>query len=558
LQRTLPTIALFLLLLAGCGGGGGGGSTGGAVNDPATPVPGETTPEVLELIDSLPSNGSSPAFVTGVSISHAGQSDATYSVDLSCNDRLVVTERRSVADLSIDTVDQIASHKITCPEGLTDNASLQVVVTARRENDATSEAALNVDVTSDEPRLSVIEEKRNPRHIVEDMFESYIEGALIGELDLPTLVENVLLILIVDLAGSEWRHLANPEVVHDVMVRKLEYSSIAPDGSVDHGLSGLVAYPVIDNNFETRQQIILLNHATGSTPSGLNEADAWYILANLLAGHGYLVIAPDNYGRGSTEAEPETYLMANRTARNAVDLVRRIVDSGDYTDVHAATTPLPISVIGYSQGGHSAIASWVEISESHSAVLKPNTVHVGGAPLHLYRTFRGVLQTVAGQCTGDGYCSLVDVDVQVPFATDRILPGLLAYTDPGLAVEELVVDGNLDPAFSSGFLAENAVYDALKSLLLLNSFPNIVNPQEVFNDSDVTLHLYHSQFDRLVPVNNTIEFYDTVQQSVNTILHENQCNADGFELIFDTVDSVGVVHTLCGLNVLDDVFDQLR
>lgn len=547
-----------MLLLTACGGGGGGESGGESGGDPVTPVPEETTPDLLRFIDSVPSNGTVPDFLDGFSLSHTGPSDADYAIDLSCDDRTVLTERRSVVDLSDNEIDQIASHKISCPGGLTGNASLQIVVTASRDSNAISEGVLDLDVTSEVPGLSVIQERLNPRHVVEELFERYIEGALIGELDLPILVENVMLMLIVDLASSEWRHLANPDVVHDVIVRQLEYSSIRPDGSADHSLSGLVAYPVIDSNFQKRQQIILLNHATGSTPSTLNEADAWYILANLFAGHGYLVIAPDNYGRGSTATQPETYLMANRTARNAVDLVRRIVDSGDYSDVHETTTPLPISIIGYSQGGHSAIASWVEINASHAEALQPRTVHAGGAPLHLYRTFRGVVQAVDGQCDGDGYCSLVDVDVQVPFATNRILPGLMAYTAPSVTVDDLIVDADLIPAFTSGFLAGDAVYNDLKALLQLNSFPNIVNPLEVFNNADVTLHLYHSQFDRLVPVANTTEFYDTVRESVNTILHENQCNADGFELIFESVDSVGVVHTLCGLNVLDAVFDQLH
>ena len=69
-------------------------------------------------------------------------------------------------------------------------------------------------------------------------------------------------------------------------------------------------------------------------------------------------------------------------------------------------------------------------------------------------------------------------------------------------------------------------------------------------------NLYHSPYDRLVPVDNTLRLVDTL--GGNAIHHDSQCDSNGFRLIFETTDKVGVVHTLCGLNTLDIVFAELR
>ncbi|MCZ6501105.1 MAG: hypothetical protein O6945_01165 [Gammaproteobacteria bacterium] len=41
-------------------------------------------------------------------------------------------------------------------------------------------------------------------------------------------------------------------------------------------------------------------------------------------------------------------------------------------------------------------------------------------------------------------------------------------------------------------------------------------------------------------------------------LHEDMCNSIRFGLLFEAIEKVGVLHTLCGLNVLDEAFGGLR
>ena len=92
----------------------------------------------------------------------------------------------------------------------------------------------------------------------------------------------------------------------------------------------------------------------------------------------------------------------------------------------------------------------------------------------------------------------------------------------------------------------------------MSSFQNIVNPEEVFNDEDVTLHLYHSTYDRLVPVDNTKEFLSTLDGNVNAMHYEDLCDTSFYEQFFNATDEVGILHTLCGLSMLNHVLNEIR
>lgn len=536
------------IVLTACGGGGG---SDGENITPAPPTP--AAPTVIELLDSNPDADTANVahYRAGFSLSHTGQSGTSYDLNITCSGGSGFTIERDSIDITSTT--QLLEHRFSCPDRLEANSSYEMTAETTVSNEDFEGLA---SFTSGEttPGLNVLAQTQTGREEVESLFDNYIVGGLIDELDLPPLLEQLLISVIVDLASSQWQNLANPEVIHGVTVQRVEYASISPDGMEAANLSGLIAFPD-DPDAVKRDQVILLNHATGSTPSDFNSSDAWHIIAHLFAGRGYLVIAPDNYGRGSTVNSPETYLLAGRTGANAVDLVQRVLEDESYNAYYFnEVSPAPIIIIGYSQGGHSAIASWLEIAHHHETSLLVDAVYAGGAPFDLYRTFRGVLQTVNNTCGGDGFCNLVDPEVLIPFASNRILPGLITYTDSGVVMSDLIDGEDLRPTFVEGFLDDNTDFDNLRALLQLNSFTNISNPAAVF--ASTVANLYHSPYDRLVPVDNTLTLANTL--GGNAIHHFDQCDSSGFRLIFETTDKVGVIHTLCGLDTLDAVFAELR
>ena len=548
LMQRIP-LTILCITLAACGGGGG-------IETQTTITPPEPAPpSPLVFLDSIPKDNSSnvAGYQTRFDLVHQGETNANYEIRSTCQ-ATTFTVLRDVMDQADQTSDQLVNHKVTCTEASTSATSHEISVNSTIANDS-FEGQISFETVSDQPNLNIIQTRENTTTDVDAMFSTYIAGALLDELDLPILAELVILTFIVDLASSAWQNLGNPDASVDVLAQRVEYSSVDPDGVANHNLSGLIAFPDADD-FTNREQIIVLTHATGSTPSLLENSDAWYILANLFAAHGYLVIAPDNFGRGNTADAPETYLLANRTGNNAIDLVLRVLQDDTYRPFYN-DEDITLDIIGYSQGGHSATASWLVLLRHHPN-LQTSAVHLGGAPFDLYKTFRGVLQTVNGNCDEDDYCSLVDPATHVPFATDRILPGMIEFTDVGISLDDVVDGEALDDAFVSGFLEGNSDYDNLRSLLQLNSFTNISNSEAVFNDPNTTLHLYHSEFDRLVPAANTEDFLKVLNGNVAAVHHNNECNSNSFRLIFEAIDKVGVIHTLCGLNMLDEVFAELR
>ena len=551
MSRTVAALILTSYLTA-CGGGGGGSTPEPPITDP------DSEPTTVVLLDSVPGPGVTnvePEQLTS-SFAHLGHSDLSLELSSDCSDFAGTTIRRDLFDLSVADFDQLLDHKIKCR--LEENTSYTITANGTRSNDAefTSELFISTGVTNPSG-LTVINEFNQPRDTVNDMFIGYIDGAFFEDLDLPSGIESLVRGLVLEIAEANWGNLVDPDSLYDVTSQQVSYLSRHPDGSPSTELTAAITFPVIASasDFVTRNRAIILTHATGSTPGDLDNTDAWYILANLFASRGYLVIAPDNYGRGGTGSSPETYLMANRTALNTLDLVNQVLEDTAYDDVYNGSD---LAIIGYSQGGHSAVGLHLLLETQGPENLSIRETYSGGAPHNLYQTVRGVMQHLDGSCDDGAYCRYVDEDTTVPFATDRIFPGFLSYTNTGLLLEDVVTGEEINPEFVTAFLANDPELDNFKAMLQLSSFTQIVSAGDNFSSSNALVHLYHSQFDRLVPFANTSELAAVLEPAVTVDFHENRCNSDGYEAIFNLTDKVGVLHTLCGLSVLDDALADFK
>ena len=213
-------------------------------------------------------------------------------------------------------------------------------------------------------------------------------------------------LLVAQIARQTWTELGAREATWGTVSEAVSYDSRSPSGAAAT-LSGLVAMPDIAGaaDYTPPGRIVVLAHATGSTPSHLSRDDGWYVLANILAGRGYLVVAPDNWGRGHASGtdEPETYLMANRVAANGLDMVRAVLDDARYDVFHDAHEGAEVAIIGYSQGAHTAVALWLAGAQVANE-FAIRDVYAGGGPHDLYRTFRGTLERLDDRCDGNPWC----------------------------------------------------------------------------------------------------------------------------------------------------------
>ena len=469
------------------------------------------------------------------------------------------TLRRSLEDLSSGQPSVLASHRLRCQ--LVPMYSYRVWADALEADGTFRQATLDFVTGPDQgpPALTVRDATTIPRDNVDDLFEIYILEAILDDLS-PSL-QLAAGVLIEQTAERTWQHLRDPDPLFDVVTESVAYVSRDPAGGRSDLLTGLVARPALDDaaSFAPRSRVLLLSHATGSTPSEMSLADAWYAIAAMFAGRGYLVIAPDNWGRGelAPDEQPETYLMANRTANNSLDLLAAVLADARYGHLHARSAgKTDVSFIGYSQGGHTAMALWLaSLGGEHP--WRVREVHSGGAPHDLYRTLRGALEHLAGRCDGNDWCRNVGTEVVLPYAAGRILPAILAYTATGLATSDILEDGALKPEFLDGFLGEEPAYDPLKITLQRNSFTNLLALDRFAND-ETAIHLYHSPHDHLVPARNTEALATLLAPDFDVRFDRSECASDVYEALRAAVDGVGFIHTLCGMEMLDDVMRDLR
>ncbi len=546
-------MAAFCLAVAAACGGGGSGSSG----DPVGPIPVNPDAEPLAVQDTLPAADATTVDpgVADLSLSHLGFSDFSFTYTGVCTQAVAVArEVEALNDLGLPV---LYDHKYQCND-LPQNQANRVLVQGQRDDGSRFESELTFS-TGVPPAsgLTVLDSVSSPRAAVEDAFAAYVAGALTTELDLPAAVQSLVAAALVEVFAS-WVNLSAPGAVYGVTSQRVSYASRDPAGNSAAELTGLVVMPDNSGAFTPRDQIIVLSHATGSTPGDLDPTNAWFLLANVLASHGYLVLAPDNWGRGGTAAQAETYLLANRTAANSLDLIRRVLADASYDGFRNTAAAPRLTVIGYSQGGHSALAVWQAAVTQAADEFTVDAVFAGAGPYNMQQTFQGVLQHLDGSCNNGEYCRYADTETTVPFAVNRILPGFVAYTNTGLSLDDIVDGDTLAAGFVSGFLAEEAQYDALKLRLQQSSFTNISNAAQAFAASEAQLTLYHSPFDRLVPEANTRELAALLGANQPLTYQQALCSSPLYETIFNLTDFVGIVHTLCGLAMMDEVVGQLR
>lgn len=138
---------------------------------------------------------------------------------------------------------------------------------------------------------------------------------------------------------------------YGVSLYRVEYWTTAPDGRLVRA-SGLVAFP----RTPALRGVVSFQHGTAtertaapSTPDPSNGV----LAAAVFAGHGYLLVAPDYLGLG-TSTEPHPYYHAESTANAVVDLLRA---SRELVAAAGLAWPDALFLAGFSQGGHATLSA---------------------------------------------------------------------------------------------------------------------------------------------------------------------------------------------------------
>ncbi len=169
----------------------------------------------------------------------------------------------------------------------------------------------------------------------------------------------------------------------NIKLEKLRYWSVDQNGDAII-LSGLMMSPA----GSTPSGIVINFHGSIDRSSAPSKPDIQVAPLMLLASEGNLVLLPDNLGHGDTQTAVEPYLLSQLTAVGAYDMLAaaRGLLGSDKT--------LPVTLIGASQGGHSA-AAMLAYMGAHEPT-QPRTLWAAEGPYAIDAMARAYMGNVTG------------------------------------------------------------------------------------------------------------------------------------------------------------------
>jgi len=149
----------------------------------------------------------------------------------------------------------------------------------------------------------------------------------------------------------------------DVTLHKVTYQTIDPKGATARASMGLLVpshcngpYPIVVYHHGTQ----LLKSFTMSDPANLET----FLVMAYFASQGYAVVMPDYLGYGDTSLTYHPYLDAQSMGDTSADALRA---GKRFLSDNAVPTSNKLFLTGYSQGGHSTMATQRAIERDHAA-----------------------------------------------------------------------------------------------------------------------------------------------------------------------------------------------
>lgn len=285
---------------------------------------------------------------------------------------------------------------------------------------------------------------------------------------------------------------------------RLDYTTLDANGA-EVRASGLISVP--QKTAGSASPVLSYQHGTifrdAETPS--NNAVAGEV-AVVLASLGYVVVAPDYVGFGTSRGAPHPYLLATPTAAAVNDFLtaskvwreeNKVLDNGQ------------LFLAGYSEGGYATMAAHRELQASGSAHLSNLRMAVVGAgPYDVQTTLDGLIDLVR--------------DKQ-PILGALINPGFLRYLGGSAQREvrravlrELLPD-DADVVYDTRFL----------DLFFADDTRAIAQNSSVYDwRPQVPVPLFHGRDDKTVPYASSVRTLDAMRaQGAGDLVTLTDCRA---------------------------------
>lgn len=169
----------------------------------------------------------------------------------------------------------------------------------------------------------------------------------------------------------------------DVKIVQLTYASIGVKGEAETLSAGLY----VPENCPGPFPLLASAHGTQSERQSLTtQVGLGNAVVTFFAAQGYVVVAPDYLGLGKSDYPYHPYLHADSEASAIIDSIRA-------AKAAAGRLAIPINdqvmLVGYSQGGHAAMAAQREIERNHRGEIHLVASAPMAGPYNLSQTFLG-------------------------------------------------------------------------------------------------------------------------------------------------------------------------
>ena len=257
----------------------------------------------------------------------------------------------------------------------------------------------------------------------------------------------------------------------------------------------------------------------------------------MLAMQGYIVLAPDYTGYGSSDNIRHPYLHRKSVAQTSLDMFFSVTEALKEYEIPFTQD---VYVMGYSQGGHGAVAFAQEFQYSNTSEFTIKALAAGGGPYDILETVRDIFdQNLITKVTTllflQAYTDIYnwDLDTIVKKSSyKKVIESAFDYEDIEEPAEK--IPNTADDLFKSQFIEDiqKGRNDSIQTVLEENSVHNWAPSAPVL--------LFHARNDKIVPYSNMDIAYDSFNRNGSADVKRKDCSFKRLNRILKSAQELNI------------------